>query len=225
LAQWVSNQSIKIRNRDLNKMKGSDLQGAALAVYGSRTTIIVYNSKEQKVQEFTLLMAEDSEEEYWVLSNSNIVVKKEARMFAPSNSRAISDNVGYRKALEYWVRTGYQLRYTGAFSVDAFHILTRGEGVYTSLGSATQKCKLRILYECAPVSFLVEKAGGKSSNGKSSILDVEISGYYQKGNIVVGSAEEVDRVVRFIQKYKEATKEEKKEVILNLQKRANNLTA
>lgn len=80
--------------------------------------------------------------------------------------------------IEFWIRSGYALRYSGALSADIYHLLFKGEGVFCSIGSKLQKKKLRILYECAPIAFLVEKAGGLSSNGEVSVLDVIIEGYY-----------------------------------------------
>ncbi len=76
-------------------------------------------------------------------------------------------------------------------------MLVKGEGVYCSIGSKLQKKKLRILYECAPIAFLIEKAGGLSSNGEISLLDVKVEGYYQKSDFIVGSKEEVERVQRY----------------------------
>lgn len=80
--------------------------------------------------------------------------------------------------IEFWTRSGYVLRYTGSLSADCYHMFSKGEGLYCSIGSKLQKKKLRILYECAPIAFLVEKAGGLSSNGEVSMLDVIVEGYY-----------------------------------------------
>jgi len=96
--------------------------------------------------------------------------------------------------IEFWTKAGYALRYSGSLSADIYHMLLKGEGVYCSLGSKLQKKKLRILYECAPIAFLIEKAKGLSSNGEISLLDVKVEGYYQKTDLIVGSKEEVERV-------------------------------
>jgi sedoheptulose-bisphosphatase len=58
--------------------------------------------------------------------------------------------------------------------------------------------KLRFLYEVAPIAFLIEKAGGKSSDGEKSIMDVKVTGFVQKGDIIIGSYHEVERVERFL---------------------------
>lgn len=53
-------------------------------------------------------------------------------------------------------------------------MLVKGKGIFVNVGSKKSKSKLRLLYEVAPLAFLVEKAGGKSSEGEQSVLDVEI---------------------------------------------------
>lgn len=152
-------------------MTGRDMVGAALAVYGPRTTIIVYNDKLEQCQEYSLIENED-EEEFWVLTRESIRVAPQTRIFSPMNSRAIVDNIAYRQCIDFWIKTGYSLRYSGALSADAYHLLIKGEGVYTQLGSKTMKAKLRLLYELIPVAFLVEKAGGSSTDGNDNLLDI-----------------------------------------------------
>lgn len=100
--------------------------------------------------------------------------------------------------IEFWTRSGYILRYTGSLAADCYHLLIMGEGLHCSIGSKIQKRKLRILYECAPIAFLVEKAGGLSSDGEVSVLDIIVEGYYQKTDFIVGSKEEVERLQRFM---------------------------
>jgi sedoheptulose-bisphosphatase len=174
-------------------MTGRQQITAALAVYGSRTAIIFYNTYENSVQEYTLRVDENDECK-WEKSKDKIKIAKQTRIFSPANSRAILDNLAYRQVIQFWTKAGYALRYSGALSADIYHLLVKGEGVYCSIGSKLQKKKLRILYECAPIAFLVEKAGGRSSNGEMSLLDVKVDGYYQKTDFIVGSKEEVERV-------------------------------
>jgi len=146
-------------------------------------------------------------EEYWERTRDNIKIARSTKYFSPANSRAILDNIPYRQMLEFWSRSGYALRYSGALSADAYHLLIKGEGIYCSIGSKLQKKKLRILYECVPIAYLIEKAGGKSSNGETSLLDVIVDGYYQKSNIIVGSRDEVERMQRFTAADKKARRD------------------
>ena len=62
-------------------------------------------------------------------------------------------------------------------------------------GGETAPAKLRLAFEAAPFSLLVEQAGGKSSDAVTggSILDVRIDGIDQRTSLAIGSAEEVDR--------------------------------
>jgi fructose-1,6-bisphosphatase I len=61
---------------------------------------------------------------------------------------------------------------------DCYHVFTKGEGIFSSV-SAEPKVgpKLRVLYECLPIAFLCEKAGGLSSNGEICLLDLKVEGY------------------------------------------------
>ena len=88
---------------------------------------------------------------------------------------------------------------------DCYHIFAKSEGVFSSVSAPEGKIspKLRLLYECAPIAFLCEKAGGLSSNGEISVLDIKVNGYTQKCDIIIGSRDDVERVERFLAKGKE----------------------
>ena len=91
---------------------------------------------------------------------------------------------------------------------DCFHVFMKGEGTFCSISALPKvKCKLRFLYEISPIAFLCEMAGGMSSDGEKSILDVPVEGWNHKHDIIIGSTNEVSRIVRFLQVYKtESTK-------------------
>jgi len=63
--------------------------------------------------------------------------------------------------------------------------------------------KLRLLYECNPMSFIIEKAGGKSTNGKISILEVEPKNIHQRIPIYIGSEEDINDYLKFVEENKE----------------------
>lgn len=60
--------------------------------------------------------------------------------------------------------------------------------------SKSHPAKLRYLYEVAPMAYLVHKAGGSSTDGTQSIMDIVVVDYSQKSSICVGSQEEIDRI-------------------------------
>merc|ERR1711997_1120430 len=89
----------------------------------------------------------------------------------------------------------YTLRYSGGLVPDVYQQFTKNMGVFTNPTSPSSPAKLRLAFEAAPFALLVEKAGGKSSDGVTggSILDVKITGVDQRTALCIGSADEVDR--------------------------------
>lgn len=53
-------------------------------------------------------------------------------------------------------------------------IMVKGKGIFVNPVSAAAPAKLRVLYEVGPIAYLIEKAGGKSSDGENSALDIQI---------------------------------------------------
>jgi fructose-1,6-bisphosphatase len=56
--------------------------------------------------------------------------------------------------------------------------------------------RLRLTYECNPIAFVIEQAGGMASTGRQRILDVEVTGVHQRVPFIFGSAAEVERIER-----------------------------
>jgi sedoheptulose-bisphosphatase len=141
------------------------------------------------------------------MTNKGMVIKPEGRYFSPGNAKSMKYNKGYRDCIQYWAKNGYTLRYSGGMAPDCFHVFMKGEGIFSSVSYPGKiKPKLRFLYEVAPIAFLCEMAGGASSDGEDSILDIKNTGYDHVHDIIIGSSEEVARCVRFLQVYKEAAK-------------------
>jgi len=173
--------------------------GAALSCYGSRTNILVYNTVTSSVDELTLQGQESGGEDEWVCSNKGILIKPEGHFFSPGNAKSMKYNKGYRDCIQFWAKNGYALRYSGGMAPDCFHVFMKGGGIFSSVSwPGKVKPKLRFLYEVAPIAFLCEMAGGMSSDGHVSILDVQVTGYNHIHDIIIGSSEEVQRCVRFL---------------------------
>jgi len=103
--------------------------------------------------------------------------------------------------MDYWMNEQYKLRYSGGMVPDINHILLKGKGVFTYPGYEDQpNGKLRLLYECAPMAFLVEQAGGRATNGKERILDLEVEELAQRTPIFIGSENEVKKVEEILNK-------------------------
>jgi len=92
----------------------------------------------------------------------------------------------------------YSARYIGSLVADFHRTLLYG-GIYGYPGDSKNKNgKLRLLYECAPMSFLIEQAGGKGSNGTNRVLDIFPTEVHQRIPYFVGSPKEVELVEKFI---------------------------
>lgn len=76
---------------------------------------------------------------------------------------------------------------------DVNQIMVKGKGVFVNPASPSAKAKLRLLYEVAPIGYIIEKAGGKSSNGNGSVLDLIVKETEDRTQVAYGSAMEVER--------------------------------
>jgi fructose-1,6-bisphosphatase I len=91
----------------------------------------------------------------------------------------------------------YSLRYTGALVADVHRSLLEG-GLYFYPSDGEHKDgKLRLLYECAPLAFVVEQAGGRASTGMQRILDIQAESIHQRVPLVIGGAGDVALYEKF----------------------------
>ena len=133
----------------------------------------------------------------WLCSRERVQISQQSKIFSPANLRTARHELpGYGKLLDYWMDNRYTLRFCGGLVPDICQRFSKGQGVLTNPpGGETAPAKLRLAFEAAPFSLLVEQAGGKSSDAVTggSILDVRIDGIDQRTSLAIGSAEEVDR--------------------------------
>ncbi len=169
---------------------GKEMVAAGYAIYGPRTTFIV--AIDSNPTEFTL--QSDGE---WLQTIEKMEIG-EGKMFAPGNLRACAENKEYLTLLDFWAENGYQLRYSGGMVPDIHQILVKGKGIFSYPGSESCPPKLRLIYECAPLAYVVEKANGASSDLETSILEKKIEDLDQRTVVCLGSKEEVDRFNKFL---------------------------
>jgi fructose-1,6-bisphosphatase I len=120
-----------------------------------------------------------------------------ARKIYSINEAYVNDfDAGLTRYLEWAHGAGYGARYIGSMVADVHRTLLKG-GVF--IYPATKKSpegKLRLLYEGNPMAFVIEQAGGLGSTGDDALLDVEPRELHQRTPVVLGSAEEVEHVLR-----------------------------
>lgn len=169
---------------------GRDQVASMVALYGPRTTTFV--TLDDGVYEFTYGA---NGVDGWICSRDRVQIAEESKIFAPANMRAAQDVPEYAKLIDYWMTNRYTLRYTGGLVPDICQQFTKRQGVFANPTSKSSPAKLRLAFEAAPFGLLVEKAGGKTSNGidGKSILDTKITGIDQRTPLCIGSAREVER--------------------------------
>ena len=92
----------------------------------------------------------------------------------------------------------YTSRYIGSLVADFHRNLIKG-GIYLYPGTSLKpNGKLRLLYECNPIAFLAEQAGGKATTGKKRILEITPAELHQRVPFIVGNTTMVEKVEEFI---------------------------
>ena len=173
---------------------GRDQQLAAGYILYGPTTVLVY-SIGKGVHSFTL----DPSLGEFILAAENIKVPEHGPNYSVNEGNFWQWEDSIRDFIRYVHRhEGYSSRYSGALVGDFHRILMQG-GVFLYPGTTKKpKGKLRLLYETAPLAFLMEQAGGRASNGLELLLDVVPSELHERTPVVIGSHEDVALVESFI---------------------------
>ncbi|KAI4458830.1 fructose-16-bisphosphatase-related [Holotrichia oblita] len=180
--------------------KGDNVVAAGYALYGSATMMVL--STGQGVDGFML----DPSIGEFILTDRDIKI--------PSRGKIYSINEGYEyswdEAIKEYVRSKkdpslgkpYGARYVGSMVADVHRTLKYG-GIF--MYPATKDAptgKLRLLYECIPMAYIIEQAGGLASNGSIRILDIIPEKIHERSPIFLGSKEDVGDVLALIKKHK-----------------------
>jgi len=180
------------KGKDVVGKKPREQVAALYVLYGPRT-ILVYAAG-GSVHQF--LLDEIGE---FVLLREYLGIADEAKNYSPGNLRAVNDNEGYKKLMQTWLDDGLTLRYSGCMVADIHHIISKGQGVFTNVGGKKYpEGKLRLVFECGPFAYIVEQMGGKTSDGKISILDKTIESIDQRSPLIIGSSKAVDASVSIL---------------------------
>ena len=95
-------------------------------------------------------------------------------------------------------KKAYSLRYIGSMVADVHRTLLYGGVFLYPADVKSHKGKLRLLYEANPMSFVVEQAGGRASDGSRRVLEIQPDKLHQRTPLIVGSPKNVDEVERFL---------------------------
>jgi fructose-1,6-bisphosphatase I len=173
---------------------GHQQLAAGYILYGPGT-LLVY-SIGRGVHAFTL----DPSLGEFILAEENMTVPVHGPTYSVNEGNFWQWEDSIRDFTRYVHRhEGYSARYSGALVADFHRILTQG-GVFLYPGTVKKpEGKLRLLYETAPLAFLIEQAGGRASTGTKDIMKVIPQELHQRTPLVIGSKDDVALVESFIQ--------------------------
>ena len=181
---------------------GTEQICAGYAVYGPSTMLVL--TLGDGVHGFTL----DREFGEFTLTHPNMRIPESTREFAinSSNQRFWEDPVRrYVKECldgESGPRgENFNMRWIASMVAEVHRILNRG-GIFMyprDTKDASKPGRLRLLYEANPMAFIVEQAGGLASTGRERILDMAPKTLHQRVPVILGSKNEVERVVSYHQ--------------------------
>lgn len=118
------------------------------------------------------------------------------KCYSVNEGNRLSFPAGYQQYLTWAQEQGYSSRYVGAMVADVHRILLQGGVFMYPPTRKAPKGKLRLMYEANPMAMLVEQAGGKALVGPGQrILEVQPTDIHQRVPVVLGSTEEVERVI------------------------------
>ncbi|WP_071517518.1 class 1 fructose-bisphosphatase [Geitlerinema sp. PCC 9228] len=144
----------------------------------------------------------------FILSRENIQIPESSSTYSVNEGNFWQWDESVRDYIRYvHEQEGYTARYSGALVSDFHRILYQG-GVFLYPGTVKKpQGKLRLLYETAPLAFLVEQAGGRASTGETEILDVVPEKLHERTPLIIGSKENVALVESFVQQGTRASQE------------------
>ncbi len=179
---------------------GSSQVAAGYCVYGPATTLIL--TVGHGTHQFTL----DREQGSFVLTQRDMRIPEETQEFAIN----MSNKRHWEAPMQSYIDDlligkegprgkNFNMRWIASMVADVHRILTRG-GVFIypwDKKDPNKPGKLRLMYEANPMSFLVEQAGGASTNGRSRILDINPTELHQRVPVFMGSKKEVEAVTDY----------------------------
>ena len=179
---------------------GNNLLAAGYCMYSSSTILVL--TVGHGVYGFTL----DPSIGGIVLSHEDVKVPEKGKIYSFNEGNYVNWEPGLKEYMDALKKGGhtedgkpYSARYIGSLVGD-FHRTMLYGGIYGYPGDAKNaNGKLRLLYECAPMSFIAEQAGGMGSTGRGRVLDIRPEEVHQRVPFYTGSREEVQYLESFLQ--------------------------
>ena len=177
---------------------GKNQVAAGYIVYGT-STMIVYSTG-HGVNGFTLNPAIGT----YYLSHPNMQFPDKGFIYSVNEGNYVHFPKGVKEYIKYCQEEEddrpYTSRYIGSLVSDFHRNMIKGGIYFYPSTSKSPKGKLRLLYECNPMAFLAERAGGKASDGFNRILDIKPTELHQRVPFFCGNKDMVETLESFMKK-------------------------
>ncbi len=167
--------------------RGTEQVAAGYVIYGSSTMLVYTTGK--GVNGFTL----DPSIGEFCLSHPEMRVPEDGMIYSINEGYYAHFPDGVKKYIKYCqveddaTNRPYTSRYTGSMVADLHRNMIKGGIFIYPITASAPKGKLRLVYECNPMAYIIEQAGGKASNGYQRILELEVTDLHQRSAIFIGS--------------------------------------
>lgn len=174
--------------------KGRNIMAAGYVIYGS-STMLVYATR-LGVNGFTL---EPSIGEF-CLSHKDMKCPEKGKIYSINQGNWSKYDDHIRNYLNFCMESDqetsrpYSHRYIGSMVADMHRTLIKGGIFLYPADKSNANGKLRLLYECNPMSYLIEMAGGMSTDGHDSILNLQPTELHQRVPVFIGSKQMVEQL-------------------------------
>ncbi|MCA0430384.1 MAG: class 1 fructose-bisphosphatase [Bacteroidetes bacterium] len=182
--------------------RGTEQVAAGYIIYGSSCMLVYTTGK--GVYGFTL----DPSIGEFCLSHPNMRTPQNGNVYSINEGNYLHFPDGVKKFIKYCqeedkaTNRPFSSRYIGSGVADIHrNLITGGVYIYPTT-TKSPKGKLRLLYECNPLAFILEQAGGKASDGNKRIMEIDLKELHQRTPLFIGSSEMVDKAIEFMVKYK-----------------------
>ncbi len=182
---------------------GTRQVAAGYVLYGSSTTLTYTTGLGVSI--FTL----DPSIGEFILTDRKIQMPDHGAIYSINEGSYNSWDLGLKKYIKYCQEEDsesgrpYSARYIGSMVADIHRTLIKGGIFIYPHSKRYPEGKLRLMYECNPLSFIIEQAGGKATNGSKRIMDIEPNAIHQRTPVYIGSKHNVEKVMDFLFEHEE----------------------
>ncbi|PLX35786.1 MAG: class 1 fructose-bisphosphatase [Hyphomicrobiales bacterium] len=179
---------------------GTEILAAGFIVYGPQTALVI------SLGEGTLMFTHDHNSGKFFITNDRVDIPREKKEYAINASNYRFWETPIRTYIDDCVagvegprEANFNMRWVASLVAEVYRIMVRG-GIFLyprDRRKGYEDGRLRLVYECNPIAFVVEHGGGHATDGEHRILEMKPTELHQRSPLVFGSVDKVDLVTRY----------------------------